>query len=68
MKKANELIERLRACLSHNRMSDGEFTAAVAEILAASTDQLSDADALFLSHAIRELDKEWRDSLQRPLN
>jgi hypothetical protein len=58
MKNADELIERLRSRLSHDRMSDGEFTAAVAEILAASTDQLSDA----------ELDKEWRDSLQRPLN
>jgi hypothetical protein len=68
MKNADELIERLRSRLSHDRMSDGEFTAAVAEILATSTDQLSDADALFLSHAIRELDKEWRDSLQRPLN
>lgn len=49
-------------------MSDAEFTAAVAEVLTASTDNLSGADALFLSHALRELDKEWRDSLKRPLN
>ena len=68
MRKAIELITRLRTHLSQDRMSDAEYTAAVAEILAASTDKLSGADALFLSHVLRELDKEWRDSLQRPLN
>lgn len=68
MKNANKLIAQLRARLSQDRMSDDEFTAAVAEVLTASTDNLSGADALFLSHALRELDKEWRDSLKRPLN
>ena len=42
-------------------MSESDFTAAIAEILAASTDKLSAADALLLSHALRELDKERRD-------
>ncbi len=68
MQNANELIARLRARLSQDRMSDAEYTAAVAAILAASTEELSGADAILLSHALRELDKEWRDSLQRPLN
>ena len=68
MRVANELIARLRDRLSRDRMSETDFTAAVAEILAASADRLSAADALLLSRALRELDKEWRDSLQRPLN
>jgi hypothetical protein len=42
-------------------MSESDFTAAIAEILAVSTDKLSAADALLLSHALRELDKERRD-------
>ena len=64
----HELIARLSNRLSRDRMSESDFTAAVAEILAASSDKLSGADALFLSHALRELDKEWRDSLQSPAN
>ena len=68
MRDAKELIARLRGRLSQDKMSEAEFTAAVAEILAASSDKLSGADALLLSHALRELHKEWRDSLRRPLN
>ena len=61
MRVINELIARLRDRLSRDRMSESDFTAAIAEILAASTDKLSAADALLLSHALRELDKERRD-------
>lgn len=68
MRKANELIGQLRARLSQDRLTDAEFTQALAEILSASTDGLSDADALVLSHEIRELSNEWRMSLQRPVN
>jgi hypothetical protein len=68
MRNANELITRLRSRLSQNRMSEADFTAAVAEILAASSDKLSGADVLLLSHALRQLEKEWRESPQRPLN
>lgn len=68
MRKANELIGQLRAHLSQDRLTEAEFTQALAEILSASTDELSDADALLLSHEIRELSNEWRMSLQRPVN
>jgi hypothetical protein len=68
MQNANELTRQLRARLSHDGLTEAEFTQAVAEILAASTDALSGADALFLSHEIRELEQEWRNSLQSPLN
>jgi 5-carboxymethyl-2-hydroxymuconate isomerase len=68
MKNANEMIGRLRARLSRDRLTDAEFTEALAEILSASTDKLSGADALLLSHEIRELSSEWRISLQRPVN
>jgi hypothetical protein len=61
MRVINELIARLRDRLSRDRMSESDFTAAIAEILAVSTDKLSAADALLLSHALRELDKERRD-------
>jgi hypothetical protein len=67
MRNANELIARLRSRLSQDRISETEFTTVVAEILAASADGLSAADALVLSHALRELEKEWRNSLTRPL-
>lgn len=49
-------------------MSEAEFTTAVAEILTTSTDRISGADALFLSHKIRELAQEWLNSLRRPAN
>lgn len=68
MKNANELIARLRVRLSPDGMSEAEFTTAVAEILTTSTDRISGADALFLSHKIRELAQEWLNSLRRPAN
>ena len=68
MGNANELTRQLRARLSNDRLTEAALTQAVAEILAASTDELSGADALFLSHEILELEQEWRNSLQSPLN
>ncbi len=68
MKTTPALIARLRSRLAQDRLTDGEFTQAVAEILAATDKGLSGADALVLSHAMRALDKEWRESLQRSPN
>lgn len=68
MKKSKALIAGLRNRLSHDRMTETEFTIALAEILAATTDRLNGADALLMSQEIRELEQAWRDSSQRPVN
>jgi hypothetical protein len=68
MKNVNELVAQLRTRLSQDRLTDAEFTEALADILSATTDKLSGGDALLLSHDIRELEQEWRNSLKRPVN
>ncbi|MGQ3300624.1 hypothetical protein [Reyranella sp.] len=49
-------------------MAEAEFTMALAEILAATTERLSGADCLLLSQEIRELEQAWRESSRRPVN
>lgn len=68
MRKATALMARLRSRLAQDRLTDVEFTQALAEILAATSEGLSDADALILSHEIRNLQKAWRESCKRPAN
>ena len=68
MKNASPLIAQLRSRLAQDRLTDAEFTLALAEILAATSDRLSGADALIMSQEIRELEQAWRNSAQRPVN
>lgn len=68
MKTSTALMARLRSRLARDRLTDGEFTQALAEVLAATSEGLSDADALMMSHEIRELEQAWRDSCKRPPN
>lgn len=68
MKDARKLIAQLRTRLSQDRLTEAEFTRALAEVLAATSERLSGADSLFLSHEIRELEKKWQNSIQRPVN
>jgi hypothetical protein len=51
-----------------DRLTDAEFTMALAEVLAATSDGLSGADALMMSQEIRELEQAWRESIKRPVN
>lgn len=51
-----------------DRLTDAEFTMALAEVLAATADGLSGADALMMSQEIRELEQAWRESIKRPVN
>lgn len=68
MKDARKLIAQLRTRLSQDRLTEAEFTRALAEVLAATSERLGGADSLFLSHEIRELEQEWRNSIQRPVS
>ena len=68
MKNAKSLIAQLRSRLMQDRLTDAEFTMALAEVLAATADRLSGADALMISHEIRELEQAWRESIKRPIN
>lgn len=65
---AKSLIAQLRSRLMHDRLTDAEFTTALAEVLAATTDGLSGADALILSHEVRGLEQAWRESTKRSVN
>ena len=66
MPNAHELIARLRSRLSQDGMTETEFSIAVTEILAATSEELSGADALIMSREIRDLEHAWRDSWQLP--
>ena len=68
MRNAAELVARLRGRLSEDKLSERDFTLALAEILAATTIDLSGADALMMSQEIRDLEQAWRASNERPLN
>lgn len=61
MKNAATPILVLRSRLSHGRLTEAEFNQAVAEVLGATSEGLSPADCLLLSHQIRELEREWRE-------
>lgn len=68
MKNARSLLAQLRCRLTQDRLSDAEFTIALAEVLTSLTDTLSGADALILSQEVRELEQAWRESIKRPVN
>jgi hypothetical protein len=68
MKNSKVLIARLRQRLSQDKITETEFTIALAEILAATTDRLSGADAMLMSQEIHQLEQAWRDSRHRPVN
>lgn len=68
MRNSRKLIDLLHARLAQDRLSEAEFAVSVAEIVAASPEGIGAGDGLLLSQEIRELEKEWRQSLQRPTN
>ena len=68
MKNVRSPIAQLRSRLMQDRLTDAEFTMALAEVLAATADGLSGADALMMSQEIRELEQAWRESIKRPVN
>lgn len=68
MKNIRSPIAQLRSRLMQDRLTDAEFTMALAEVLAATSDGLSGADALMMSQEIRELEQAWRESIKRPVN
>lgn len=68
MKNASSLLAQLRRRLTQDRLTDAEFTVALAEVLTSLTDKLSGADALILSQEVRELEQLWRESIERPVN
>ena len=61
------LIDHLLARLNKGCMTEAEFTSAVAEILAATSEHLSGHDSLLLSQQIRELQQAWQASNKRPV-
>jgi hypothetical protein len=65
MKHSRSLIAQLRVRLAQGKLTDAEFTVALAEILAATTDRLSGADSLVISKEIRELERAWRESVEQ---
>lgn len=65
MRKCTALMARLRSRLAQDRLTGSEFTQAMAEILAATTDGLSDTGALMVSRELRDLEQAWRDSCNR---
>ena len=60
-------IDQLRARLNQNLMTEAEFTSAVADILAATSENLSGPDSLLLSQQLRELQQAWQASDKRPV-
>lgn len=67
MKNATRLIVQLRSRLSQDPLTDAEFTQALPEILSGAPARLSGGESLLLSHKIRELKQEWRNSLREPV-
>lgn len=63
MKTATTPMSALRSRLSQDRLTEAEFNQAVAEVLGATSEGLSPADCLLLSHQIREMEREWRNGL-----
>lgn len=63
LKDAMRLIGNLRVRLGQARLSEREFTGAVAEVIAATPVNLAADDGLLISRAIRELTSEWTLSL-----
>ena len=68
MRNAAELVARLRGRLSEDTLPEKDFTLAVAEILAATSEGLSGADALIMSREIHDLERAWKASNERPFN
>ena len=52
-------IDRLRARIVHEMLSDDEFTAELAEIVAATPERMEAVDGLLLSQEIWDLQKKW---------
>lgn len=68
MSNSQNLIDRLRILLAQDRVSEAEFSVAVAEIVAASPEGIGASESLMLSQEIRQLEKEWLESCHRPSN
>lgn len=60
MEDSGVLIARLRERFGQDRVNEAEFIVAVAEILAASPENIEARESLMLSREIRELKEEWR--------
>lgn len=61
-------LERLRERIARERVSEVEFVAAVAEIVAATPSDLAEVDGLLIAREIREIENEWKASLERMLS
>lgn len=59
------LTARLRARLAHHRISESEFTVAVAGIVAASPNDMPASESLLLSRWLRDLKAAWHSSRRR---
>jgi len=67
IKKVRMLIDQLYTRLNQDRMTESEFTSAVADILAATSEHLSGPDSLLLSQQLRELQQAWQAREKRPV-
>jgi len=67
MTNVRMLIDQLHARLNQSCMTEAEFTSAVADILAATSEHLSGPDSLLLSQQLRELQQAWQAREKRPV-
>lgn len=62
MRKAKNLLNQLRAQITRGALSQAEFTASIAEAIAATPPDIDAAVSLQLAEEIRDVEKEWRSS------
>jgi len=61
-------LERLQGRISRERMSEADFIAAIAEIVAGTPADLAPVDGLLIGREIRAIEQEWKASLKRSLS
>lgn len=58
-------ISALRDRFGQDELSEAEFTASIADIVAATPERIGPSDSLMISQQIRKLEKDWRRSCHR---
>ncbi|OYY32993.1 MAG: hypothetical protein B7Y08_29965 [Rhodospirillales bacterium 24-66-33] len=68
MNEVGTSLKRLQGRIAQERMSEADLIAAVAEIIAATPPALSPVDSFLIAQEIREIAREWKGRLVRPLS
>lgn len=61
-------LEKLKARIIQERLSEADLIEAVSEIVAATPADIGSIDGLLIAQDIRKMEQMWRESLERPLS